>query len=76
MVEKSAVEVPLEKHYTIPAISKQLSISDDTARERFRNEPGVIHLTKTNRRRRKYETLLVPESVLLRVYARLRGGAK
>jgi hypothetical protein len=69
-------EVPaFEQHHTVTEISTQWSVSDDTIRKLFSDETGVIKIGKPNRRKRKYFTLLVPESVLLRVYQRLQKKA-
>jgi len=37
----------------------------------FENEPGVFVYEQNNGTRRRYRTIRIPESVLLRVYRRL-----
>ncbi len=66
----------LERHYTIPEIAKLWQLSDDKVREIFRHLPGVVKLGNPERRhKRGYITLRIPESVVQRVHAELRGRA-
>ena len=66
----------LERHYTIPEIAKLWQLSDDKVRQIFRDLPGVVKLGKPERRhKRGYITLRIPESVVLKVHADLRGKA-
>jgi hypothetical protein len=64
-----------EQHYRIKQLAKLLAVSSDTAREPFRNEPGVLKIRKRRSRfgpiKRPYETLLVPAHVYIRVKKRL-----
>ncbi len=62
----------LEPHYTVAEISKKLNLSKDAVRSLFQNEPGVFVLGDiiTTRRKRRYTTLRIPESVVERVYRR------
>jgi hypothetical protein len=64
-----------EKHYSVNEIAEMWSTSRDTVRRIFLNEPGVIDVSanphgRDNKRKRRHRTLLVPESVVGRVYAR------
>jgi hypothetical protein len=63
----------LEKHYRIPELARLLGFSDRTCIKLFEYESGVLHLgaDEDRKRRRRYVTLSVPESVVLRVHERL-----
>jgi hypothetical protein len=62
---------PIERLYEIHEVANFLKISTDTARRLFRNEPGVWVMESTPcKYKRRYVTVRVPESVLLRVYRR------
>jgi len=70
-----------EKHYSVPDIAKLWHWSARRVIQAFENEPGVLRwghngLTAQGRRARKrrYWTLSIPESVLVRVHMRLRVG--
>ena len=66
----------LEKHYSIPEIAELWQLSPDTVRELFRDAPGVIKIgSPETRHKRGYITLRVPENVVLKVHAQLRGKA-
>jgi hypothetical protein len=75
----SAAVPPLEKHYTVTEIAQQLNVSDDTVRNLFFDEPGVLKIGEASRLmggrakklKRHYFMLRIPESVLLRVTDRL-----
>jgi transcriptional regulator GlxA family with amidase domain len=59
----------IERHYTVAEVAILWNLSRDTIRRLFQNEPGVIVLTAaTHRGKRRYKTLRIPESVLLRVH--------
>jgi hypothetical protein len=64
-----------EQHYRVKQLAKMLAVSGPTARELFRNEPGVLKITKNRSRfgpiKRPYVSLLVPEHVVVRVKKRL-----
>ena len=69
----------LEKHFTVKELAEAWGLSDNTVRRLFNNEPGVILLGKPSRRlgrklKRSYYTMVIPESVALRVYGRMRKG--
>lgn len=59
----------MERHYSIQEISALWNISEDTARRMFENEPGVMQVGQS-RKRKAYRTFRVPESVLERVHRR------
>jgi transcriptional regulator GlxA family with amidase domain len=59
----------IERHYTVAEVAILWNLSRDTIRRLFQNEPGVVVLTTATRRgKRRYRTLRIPESVLLRVH--------
>ena len=61
-------------------IAELWGLSDDTIRNFFEKEPGVIAIGdgRSTGRRRRYVTLRIPEAVLERVHLRLQltGGAR
>ena len=64
---------PLERHYTVLEVAALWALSDRTVRCIFEGEPGVVRWSHPEtRRKRRYETLRIPESVLKRVYQRLQ----
>ena len=60
---------PFEKHYTPAEVAQIWGISVDMARDLFRGEDDVLKLERTGSK--KYVTLRIPESVLLRVHTRM-----
>lgn len=61
-----------EKHYTVKEIAEAWSVCEDTVTAIFRDQPGVLKLSRrplTSRRKRQYVTLRIPASVLDRVHA-------
>jgi hypothetical protein len=60
---------PFEKHYSPAEVAKLWGISVDLARDLFRSEDDVLKLERTGSK--KYVTLRIPESVLLRVHTRM-----
>lgn len=61
-----------QPHYTVDDVAKILKISRDSAARLFRDEDGVVKITRPGSRyKRTYTTLRIPESVLNRVYARM-----
>lgn len=65
-----------EKHYSPTEISALWGFAPSRVRELFADEPGVLKLGEPSRREgkrlvRSYFTLRIPESVVLRVHARL-----
>ena len=63
-----------ERHFTVGQIARNRNLSSDTVRKLFIDEPGVIVISKPKRLRRIYRTLRIPESVELRVFARITNG--
>jgi hypothetical protein len=67
----------LERHYSVAEIGKMWALSEKTVRRMFEDEDGVLHWgAPETRRKRGYQTLRIPESVLLRVHRKreLRFG--
>jgi hypothetical protein len=66
-----------EQHYTPADLGKLWGLSDDTIREIFQDEPGVLcRGDNGSRRKRKYVTMRIPESVAMRVHTRLSAKAQ
>jgi len=63
----------LERHYSVPEISALWSLSEDTIRNIFRDQPGVLKIGSAfKRRKRGYVVLRIPETVVQRVHEGLR----
>jgi hypothetical protein len=61
----------LERHYKPREIAEMWGWSVKTVIRRFRNEPGVLKVERSETwNKRRYTQITVPESVLLRVYQR------
>ena len=70
-VQSVTVEA-FEKHYSILEIAKMWSLSERTIRRMFDGE-GVVNWEQAeSKRKRHYQTLRIPESVMMRVYQRVR----
>jgi hypothetical protein len=62
-----------ERHYAVSELAELWSLSENTIRRIFENEPGVLKWgTREGRFKRRYTTLRIPETVLLRVHKQLR----
>jgi len=60
-----------ERHYTVAELAKLWRLSEDTIRRIFRNEPGVLVVgNQTERCKRRYITLRIPESAARRVHGK------
>jgi hypothetical protein len=65
-----------EKHYSVEEIAGLWSLSRDTIRKIFLEEPGVlVHTRPGSKYRRSYRTLRIPRSVMVRVYGRMTSRA-
>ena len=61
-----------EKPYRYKELRPLTGLSDRSLRRLFEGEPGVVILPHTIcRKKRKYDTILIPESVVQRVLNRL-----
>jgi hypothetical protein len=57
----------LEEHFTIPQIAARLGRTEDFVRKLFEDDPDVLRFGDKHRRgKRRYVTISVPESVLVR----------
>jgi hypothetical protein len=66
----------IEKHYRYKDLKPLTGLSDRSLRRLFEREPGVVILPhEILRNKRKYETVLIPESVVQRVLRRLTRAA-
>jgi hypothetical protein len=64
--------VALERHFTPTELAKLWGFSADVVRELFIDEPGVLKIDRPERlHKRGYTSLRIPESVAIRVHARL-----
>ena len=74
MVIPSQIEtsVHIERHYAVTEIAEMWNLSVDKVRELFEDERGVLVLgERSPRRKRRYVTLRIPQTVLERVHSRL-----
>ncbi len=63
--------VALERHYSVPEIAGLWGISEKTVRRLFEGEDGVLRWgSSETTRKRGYQNLRIPESVLIRVHYR------
>jgi len=71
------VEVTMkEPHYKVDEVAVLWNMSPDTVRRIFLEEPGVIRYARPRSKyKRSYSTILIPESVLNRVYRRMMVAA-
>ena len=61
-----------ERHYSPSELAELWALSSDTIRRLFEDEPGVVTIGERNpRRKRRYITLRIPESVAARLHRRL-----
>jgi hypothetical protein len=60
----------IEPHFTVAEVAAMWSLSSDSVRRIFRRQPGVLVLEtpRPSTRKRAYETLRIPQSVLERVH--------
>lgn len=68
------VELATERHHSRAEIAAMWDISEDTVTTIFEHETDVIWITKPAKHKRRYRTMRVPHSVLLRVHRRLTNG--
>lgn len=61
-----------EKHFSPADLAEAWGISTETVRQIFREEPGVLRLgSNGGKHTRSYVTLRIPQSVAVRVHAKL-----
>lgn len=62
----------VERHYSPTELASTWGLSPETIRQLFENESGVIVLGNTeSRRKRRYRTFRIPESVVFRVHKKI-----
>jgi hypothetical protein len=65
----------LEKHYMLYELAEAWGLNEDTVREWFIDEPGVLKIEhKLRKGKRAYRSLRVPESVARRIYRAKTGN--
>lgn len=74
-VHRETQELSVERHYSVPELAKLWQLSEKTIRRMFEKEPGVIVWgVAEGRFRRRYRTLRIPATVVLRVHRQLRAA--
>ena len=68
----------VEQHYTPSQVAVRLGLSPTKVRRMFQDEPGVVKIGEPSRRlgralKRRYFTLRIPESAVVRVLERCRN---
>jgi hypothetical protein len=65
-------DAALEPHFSIKEIAKIWGLCENSVRDLFKDEPGVIRIQRPKSRfKRSYTTLRIPRSVLDRVHRRM-----
>jgi hypothetical protein len=65
-------EGALERHFSAKEIAELWGLCENSVRELFKNEPGVVRIQRPKSRwKRAYTTLRIPKSVLERVHRRM-----
>lgn len=68
--------VALERHYSVPEVASLWGVSEKTVRRLFGDEAGVLRWgTGETARKRSYQNLRIPQSVLIRVHHRRKKMA-
>ncbi len=69
-------DVALERHFTVTEISELWHLDEKVVRRMFESEKDVLVFGPTESRyKRRYRSLRIPESVMLRVHDRLRKAS-
>jgi len=72
-VQSETTTEAFERHFSVLELAEMWSLSERTIRRMFEGEEGVVNWAHAeSRRKRRYQTLRIPESVMLRVYQRIR----
>ena len=62
----------LERHFSIKEIAELWGLCENSVRELFKQEPGVVRIQRPKSRyKRAYTTIRIPRSVLERVHRRM-----
>jgi hypothetical protein len=65
-------DIARERHYSIQEVAEIWGLCENSVRELFRNEPGVLRIERPKSRyKRGYVTVRIPLSVLQRVHRRM-----
>ena len=70
-VPEASSEAFSEQHYSVAELAKLWGVSEDTIRRLFRNEVGVLVLSRARPGKRRYMSLRIPQSVARRVHQKL-----
>jgi CRP-like cAMP-binding protein len=69
---RSQAPTSVERHYAVTEFAETWHLTADKVRDLSEEEPGVLVIGQRRaRRKRRYITLRIPQSVLERVHARL-----
>lgn len=72
MSEQASNVTGIERHYRYKELKPIMGLSERSLRRLFDGEPGVVVMPhEICRKKRKYETVMIPESVVKRVLCRL-----
>jgi AraC-like DNA-binding protein len=76
LADRTISDKAVERHYSVEEIGTLWGLSPRTVRRMFENEPGIIVFGNTGTiRKRRYITIRIPESVLVRMHRRLRKAS-
>jgi len=65
-------DASLEQHFSIKEIAEIWGLCENSVRDLFKDEPGVIRIQRPKSRyKRAYTTLRIPKSVIERVHRRM-----
>ena len=67
--------IALEPHYSVPQVAAMWHVSEKTVRRLFDGEAGVLRWgSNETARKRGYQNLRIPQSVLIRVHHRRQSA--
>ena len=65
----------MQRHYSVAELAEAWKLSENTIRRMFEDEPGVLKWgTTESKYKRRYTTLRIPETVVLRVHRQIRAA--
>lgn len=65
-------EAALERHFSIKEIAEIWGLCENSVRDIFKNEPGVVRIHRPpSRYKRAYTTIRIPQGVVERVHRRM-----
>lgn len=77
MASRMLDHAAFERHYTVNEVARMWSLSRRTILRLFDKEAGVVVIGHTgNERRQPYRTMRIPESVMQRIYNRMRTPSR